>query len=652
MSAVFKFFFAKPILYQTLPTTGTMPRITARRTTIEHSRLAFALATALAVGSASVAASGCSSSSPSVTQSSSSSNQADAADVVRASAGDAGAGSKDASGGASTDAIDRASDTNESLDAFAHPEAVSLDGNQDQPGAPELSAGPVDANLPSRSDSALYDGSAIDVPSALDGGSAGQPSQSSPDSSPDSTDGDGLGMVDGGAAAASLVLSDFSIDVNPKMVLGCYVSWTTAEPANSEVQFGEDDLRFHVVDDTLTTKHKMYVLGMHAQTSYRIKALSRNTTATGSVQGSFGTGTLPGGFRPHGTVLASVPDKMQRGWTLANLEVDATGGASPYPPLIVIVDEAAQPVWYYVDGTAVDTTGDVSTTWLASERHILIGPATGAAPAEVDLEGNVIWTGPAQSGTPKMGHHAGKLSNGNHILLREGNGDALVQEVDANDNVVWSWDLYTHNGTPAITGDWCHPNSVTIDETGDFLYLNCRFQGLFKANRHGGGDILWQMGAGIDSMTTGDVAYLPTNDVRIIDTHDPELHDDGTILFYDNQGYAGRTQGEKNGSYHSRVVEYQVDQVNKTATLAWEFPGSFAVDSWYTHDWYTPAWGDADRQPNGNVLITAGNRGVGTQTRIFEVTRAGEIVWAMAWPDNTLSYRADRISPPLAADLP
>ncbi len=461
-------------------------------------------------------------------------------------------------------------------------------------------------------------------------------------------DGGGPDEAMGNAAPGALEMGALVIETNPRMSLGCYVSWTTKEPADSEVHFGEDSFDLRIVDRSLVTKHKVYVIGMHPRTTYRLKAVSTNATATGAAEGQFTTGALPAGFPTGGTVLANVPAKMQRGWTLTNIEAEEEMGQSPYPPLIVIVDESATPVWYYVHGTAVDATGDVLTKWLAAERHVLVGPAKGTGPVEVDLEGNVIWTGPAQSGNPKMGHYAGKLSNGNYVILREGSIGALVQEVSPRNVVVWSWSLFDHIKPPQTKTEWCHPNAVTIDEAGGFLYLNCRFQGLFKAKRDGTGDILWQMGAGIDSMTTGDVTYLPTNDVRFIDGHDPELHDDGTILFYDNQGWAGRTVGEKNGSYHSRAVEYQMDQQNKQATLVWEFPGDFDVDSWYSDEWYTPAWGDADRLPNGNVLITAGDRGLGTQTRIFEVTRAGEVVWSMVWPENTLSYQAERISPPLA----
>jgi hypothetical protein len=164
--------------------------------------------------------------------------------------------------------------------------------------------------------------------------------------------------------------------------------------------------------------------------------------------------------------------------------------------------------------------------------------------------------------------------------------------------------------------------------------------------------LLWQMGAAIDDSNTGDITYLPDNSVRFNDSHDPEIHDDGTILFYDNQGWTGHTGGQMNGSYHTQVVEYMLgSDTTKQATLTWRFPGTFSgVDNWYKQTWYTQIWGDADRLANGNVLITAGNK-ASPATRIFEVTRAGEVVWAIEWPVNNGSYRADRL-PAVAESIP
>jgi len=454
----------------------------------------------------------------------------------------------------------------------------------------------------------------------------------------------GASGAGGGGPLGALTVSNLMIEPNPRMSLSCYVSWTTSEAANSAVEFGVDGYQFRVVDDALATEHRVHVVGMHAETAYDIKAVSTSPTATGSAEGDFTTGKLPSNAPARGTLVANEPEKMQPGWTLMNYQVGGSSSFSTSPCIVLIVDEEGIPVWYFVHGDSADQFGMTSTDWLPN-GNILIGNASAEPPREVDLEANIVWEGPT-GGSPAASHHTGKLSTGNYLMVRESNTSARVEEINPQNQVVWTWDLYDHIQPKTTAADWCHLNAVSVNEERDILYFNCRFQGLFAVNR-ASKELLWQMGAAIDDSMTGDITYLPSNAARFNDSHDPDVHTDGTVLFYDNQGWSSHMGGEGNGTFHTRVVEYTLDEANKQATLSWEFPGSFTVDAWYTDEWMTPIWGEADRLPNGNVLVTAGVRGAGTNTRIFEVTRAGEVVWGIEWPENNGSYRADRLSPPV-----
>ena len=155
------------------------------------------------------------------------------------------------------------------------------------------------------------------------------------------------------------------------------------------------------------------------------------------------------------------------------------------------------------------------------------------------------------------------------------------------------------------SGDWCHGNSITVDIAKDTVYINCRFMGMLKTSYKNPKQLLWYLPASYGK-ATGNMAFSPTS-AQYSDTHDPEIHDDGTILVFDNGGYSTSMMPGGTTTYHSRAVEYKIDETAKTATLVWEFPGTFNVDSWYKDNWYNSYFGDADRLANGNVLVAAGS---------------------------------------------
>jgi len=98
------------------------------------------------------------------------------------------------------------------------------------------------------------------------------------------------------------------------------------------------------------------------------------------------------------------------------------------------------------------------------------------------------------------------------------------------------------------------------------------------------------------------------------------------------------------GRGYSRVIEYAIDEPARTAEVVWVYPPDLESDPWHNL-----AWGDADRLPNGNTLITSGSVvGADSPSRLFEVTPDHEIVWE-AWMrseiegDHAGSYMSERI---------
>jgi hypothetical protein len=398
------------------------------------------------------------------------------------------------------------------------------------------------------------------------------------------------------------------------------------------------------------------VIGMHAKTKYKIRAISGKAQA----DTSYTTGTLPSHI-PVAEVVMNDAARVQPGWTLMNVQRgDGQPNAqSNAPPTAVAYDLEGYPVWYFVNGTMNERGGAIVAD--RTDKGVLMGPTLSHSPIEVDWAGNKLWgCSTPTCGGQQISHHAGKLSN----------GDFMVQQ-DVNNMSDQCWEQYTPgNDKPvfkiclsdAVTGsgmDWAHGNSITIDLDQDVAYMSSRWVGLFKM-KYSTKKRIWHLPASY--ATTHNTKYTPAANMTFVppksqfsDIHDPEIHDDGTILFFDNGGYTGRIEDGNPGNYHSRAVEYAIDEEKLTATLVWEWPGTFNVDEFYRTDYYVPFWGDADRLQNGNVLIAAGRTGSAAVTpvsRVTEVTKNdGKVVWELRLPradggnvDYSM-YRAERVYP-------
>lgn len=461
------------------------------------------------------------------------------------------------------------------------------------------------------------------------------------------------GQPDPGTAPTAI--TNLMIEPNPNNVLSAFVSWTTDVPAHSEVEFGVGEYQWEIADPTLTTDHRVLVIGMHAEEDYLIRAISSNSAGSVSAEGSFTTASLPA-VVPVGEVTAHDTARAQPGWTLMNVQVgNGTANArSNEPAMAVMYDGDGLPVWYHINGSSPDIGGAVSVD--PTDRGVLFGPvgygqSGGESPREVDLAGNVVWEcdDVTCGGAGSLSHHAGKLPNGNYVIQRDVSAGGVTapvfEELTPDLEVVWSVDLRdVLPAPPGASGDWCHGNSVTVDIPNNAVYMSCRWLGLIKTT-YQNPSLVWHLPASYGAETLGDIAFVPESS-QFSDIHDPEIHDDGTILFFDNGGWSGMV-GENTNGYRSRVLEFQLDATTETATLVWEFPGTFTVDAWYTNEFYLPFWGDADRLENGNVLVTAGVRGPDARSRVFEVAKAdGAVVWEFQLPPDFGTYRAERLSPP------
>lgn len=453
----------------------------------------------------------------------------------------------------------------------------------------------------------------------------------------------------------TLELTELTIEDNPNSVLSAYVSWKTATPASSRVQFGVAEYVWEINSDAPVTEHRVLVIGMRAGQAYRIRATSSNGEGSGDLIGEYTTKALPSVI-PVGEVTAYDATQAQPGWTLINVQKGQGDyrARSDEPPMAVMYDEEGQPVWYVISGSSPDIGGAVSVD--LTDVGVLVGPQmqSGASPREYDFAGNLLWEcdDPLCGGDDPLSHHAGKLPNGNYVVNRDVAVGSVTMPIfqefaPPTNELVWQLDLRAVlPPPPSASGDWCHGNSITVHADANAVYASCRFLGVIKTT-YDNPQLVWHLPAAYGAEGMGDFVFDPPES-QFSDIHDPEIHEDGTVMVFDNGGWAGAVGQYNPTGLSSRVLEYALDEEAGVATRVWEFPGDFEVDEWYRSSWYQPFWGDADRLENRNVLMTAGMRGPDLRSRVFEATdETGEVVWEMQLPPDYGLYRAERISPPL-----
>ncbi|MCB0722183.1 MAG: aryl-sulfate sulfotransferase [Ignavibacteriae bacterium] len=240
------------------------------------------------------------------------------------------------------------------------------------------------------------------------------------------------------------------------------------------------------------------------------------------------------------------------------------------------------------------------------------------------------------------GHELVLLPNGHALLMSYDNqiinmslivpgGDTsawvvglVVQELDENKNVVFqwrSWDHFqitdaTHEDMTVDYIDYVHGNAIEPDLDGNLLISSRHMDEITKIDRTKG-TIIWRLGGQNNEFTF-------TNDtMKFSHQHDVRRLADGHITLFDN------------GNYHSpqfsRAVEYELDEVNKTATLVWEYKNTPTI--------YGSAMGSVRRLENGNTLIGWGTGGA-TSATLDEITPDGSIALEMKLDSPRLSYRA------------
>lgn len=261
----------------------------------------------------------------------------------------------------------------------------------------------------------------------------------------------------------------------------------------------------------------------------------------------------------------------------------------------------------------------------------------------------------AELGLPGLHHDVIELESGNFLsmsyVFRDIEypdigvvpvaGDLLV-ELTPDGEIVWEWDAFDHldpqrrregfdevildPATLESAHDWTHGNGVVHDAATDTVLFSMRHQDWVVLIDRGSGDILWRLGSEGDfALTAGTWPFHQ---------HSPEWQADGTLLLYDNGlGNPDLPFPEQT----SRAVRYALDTDAMTATQEWEDEAE---------DFMTIIAGDADRLPDGSILVTdsaidlhVGPQAIHARVREVDERSSSEPQWSFTTALGNFIYR-------------
>ena len=207
----------------------------------------------------------------------------------------------------------------------------------------------------------------------------------------------------------------------------------------------------------------------------------------------------------------------------------------------------------------------------------------------------------------------------------------VMIHMDVEENILREWHGLDHIPVTASDNlsyqlvDYLHWNAFDIDSQGGLLMS---FRNISTVARLNPTDwsIDWKLGAYGNNFQLDDPDWG-----SFLNQHDVNDIGGNRILLFDNSVSSGSQPG------YSRVVEYEVDTIEMTATRVWSYS--------HPNEIYSPAQGSVERLENGNTLIAWGNAnaGQGAGTLVTEISNQGEIVWEIQLGEYFTVYRARKI---------
>ena len=212
-----------------------------------------------------------------------------------------------------------------------------------------------------------------------------------------------------------------------------------------------------------------------------------------------------------------------------------------------------------------------------------------------------------------------------------------IQEFDLDHNLIFDWDasehlnIYDYETTlfsQNLMGEfnWMHGNSIDVDYDNNLILSNRSSNEIIKIDRLTG-EIIWILGGPLNEFQILDDPFN-----GIFSQHDVSRLENGNLLIFDNRTYVPSPYINN----ISRIVEYELDEINKTARLIWQFENPYGHSSL--------AMGSVQRLENQNTFINWGTIQVGGQTigaNIMEIDYNKNIVLELQFSEH-ISYKVTK----------
>jgi hypothetical protein len=201
----------------------------------------------------------------------------------------------------------------------------------------------------------------------------------------------------------------------------------------------------------------------------------------------------------------------------------------------------------------------------------------------------------------------------------------VVQELDANKNVVFEWhsidafdfdDVDEFHLTDVNTVDWTHMNAVELDSDGNILVSSRHFNEITKVSRVDS-SVIWRLGG------KGNQFTFIGDSIQFLSQHDCRRIANGHLTLFDN----GRALTP---IHPAAAKEYDLDETGMTATLVWSHTEGDTV--------YSRSQGNMQRLANGNTLISYGD--LQPDNIVFNVVDStNRKIFEISFPDTLITYR-------------